>query len=207
MLPPAPGRNVGRAFSPAAEPCGTAGFPGRCKHCRPQAAFRNAKYEVPALSAEIVPCGTQGKALPCFAGHLRRKAAMHRLLSPAAQCQPLGKCRDPAAPVLRPAPVYDYSSHFGASQRRTGSRPACFAGSCGRPQKAVILRAGTELPAGTPPQPQLQTAGGPPVESTPAGRPVFELLYAAFPCCPASGGAFSPPAAQTPAERPPLRSR
>ena len=92
-------------FARRFEACGTAGFPGRCKHCRPQAAFRSAKYEVPALSAEIVPCETQGKALPGFAGHLRRKAAMHRLLSPAAQCQPLGKCRDPAAPVLRPAPV------------------------------------------------------------------------------------------------------
>ena len=103
--PPAPGHHVGRAISPAAEPCGGAGFPGRCEHCRPQAAFRSAKYEAPALSAEIAPCGTQGKALPGFAGPLRRKAAMHRLLSPAAQCQPLGKCRDPAAPVLRPAPV------------------------------------------------------------------------------------------------------
>ena len=92
-------------FARRFEACGTAGFPGRCKHCRPQAAFRSAKYEVPALSAEIVPCETQGKALPGFAGHLRRKAAMHRLLSPAAQCQPLGKCRDPAAPVLRPAHV------------------------------------------------------------------------------------------------------
>ena len=64
-------------FARRFEACGTAGFPGRCKHCRPQAAFRSAKYEVPALSAEIVPCETQGKALPGFAGHLRRKAAMH----------------------------------------------------------------------------------------------------------------------------------
>ena len=43
----------------------------------PQAAFRSAKYEVPALSAEIVPLRRQDKVLPGFAGYLRRKAAMH----------------------------------------------------------------------------------------------------------------------------------
>ena len=173
-IPPStPGRNVGRAISPAADPCGGAWLPGRCKH-RP---LRNTG-QGSARFCRTPPSqsGNAPAAVPCRARF--------------ASCS-----------------CYDYSSHFGASQRRTGSRPACFTGSCGRPQKAVIFRAGTELPAGTPPQPQLQTAGGPPVESTPAGRPVFELLYAAFPCCPASGGAFSPPAAQTPAERPPLRSR
>ena len=39
---PVYGRNVGRAISPAAGPCGIAGFAGRCEHCRPQAAFRSA---------------------------------------------------------------------------------------------------------------------------------------------------------------------
>ena len=54
--PSAPGCNVGRAISPAAEPCGTAGFRD---------------------DASIVPYETQGKALPGFAGYFRRKAAMH----------------------------------------------------------------------------------------------------------------------------------
>ena len=35
------------------------------------------RYEVPALSAEIVPYETQGMALPGFAGYFRRKVAMH----------------------------------------------------------------------------------------------------------------------------------
>ena len=102
--PPAPGHHVGRAISPAAEPCGGAGFPGRCEHCRPQAAFRSAKYEVPALSAGIVPCGTQGKALPGFAGHLRRKAAMHpsvcalRRIHLPLQGRLLGDCRLKGSP-------------------------------------------------------------------------------------------------------------
>ena len=57
--------------------CAIARPTGRCKHCRPQAAFRSAKHEVPALSAEIVPYEAQGRVLPGFAGYLRRKAAMH----------------------------------------------------------------------------------------------------------------------------------
>ena len=36
-----------------------------------------SRYEVPALSAEIVPREAQGRILPGFAGYLRRKAAMH----------------------------------------------------------------------------------------------------------------------------------
>ena len=35
------------------------------------------RYEVPALSAEIVPYETQGGVLPGFAGYFRRKVAMH----------------------------------------------------------------------------------------------------------------------------------
>ena len=69
-LPPTCGCLVGRAFSPAAELGGVAGFAGRCEHCRPQAAFRSAKHEVPALSAEIVPYEAQGKALAELAGYL-----------------------------------------------------------------------------------------------------------------------------------------
>ena len=86
-------------FARRFEACGTAGFPGRCEHCRPQAAFRSAKYEVPALSAEIVPYETRGKALPGFAGHLRRKAAMHpsvcawRRIHLPLQGRLLGDCR------------------------------------------------------------------------------------------------------------------
>ena len=105
VSPPAPGRNVGRAFSPAAEPCGAAGLPGRCKHCRPQAAFRSAKYEVPALSAEIVPYETQGKALPDFAGYFHRKAAMHpsvcawRRIHLPLQGRLLGDCRLKGSPA------------------------------------------------------------------------------------------------------------
>ena len=56
-LPLVPGRNVGRAFTPAA--WGSA----------PPQGFRD--------DASIVPYETRGKALPGFAGYFRRKAAMH----------------------------------------------------------------------------------------------------------------------------------
>ena len=36
-----------------------------------------SRYEVPALSAEIIPYEAQGRVLPGFAGYLRRKAAVH----------------------------------------------------------------------------------------------------------------------------------
>ena len=55
--PPVPGRNVGRAFTPAA--WGSA----------PPQGFRD--------DASIIPYETRGKALPGFAGYFRRKAAMH----------------------------------------------------------------------------------------------------------------------------------
>ena len=56
-LPLVPGRNVGRAFTPAA--WGSA----------PPQGFRD--------DASIIPYETWGKALPGFAGYFRRKAAMH----------------------------------------------------------------------------------------------------------------------------------
>ena len=56
-LPLVPGRNVGRAFTPAA--WGSA----------PPQGFRD--------DASIIPYETRGKALPGFAGYFRRKAAMH----------------------------------------------------------------------------------------------------------------------------------
>ena len=56
LSPPACGCLVGRAISPAAEPCGIAGVPGRCKH-RP---LRN-----------------RDKVLPDFTGYFRRQPAMH----------------------------------------------------------------------------------------------------------------------------------
>ena len=47
---------VGRAFTPAAGPCGRARFPGRCQHR---------------------PLRTRGKVLPGFTGYFRRQPAMH----------------------------------------------------------------------------------------------------------------------------------
>ena len=49
-----------------------------------------SRYEVPALSAEIIPYEAQGRVLPGFAGYLHRKAAMPPLrLRLAAQPAPL----------------------------------------------------------------------------------------------------------------------
>ena len=57
------------------------------------------------LARRLPPAEHRARPCPALREYLHHKAAMHRLLSPAAQCQPLGKRRDPAAPVLRPAPV------------------------------------------------------------------------------------------------------
>ena len=68
-----------------------AGFGGTMRALPPTGGVsERSRYEVPALSAEIVPYKAQGRVLPGFAGYLRGKAAMHPLrLRLAAQPAPL----------------------------------------------------------------------------------------------------------------------
>ena len=83
--PSAPGRNVGRAISPAA-----------LRLAAPQ-AFRD--------DASIVPYETRGKALPCFAGYLRRKAAMHPFVCALRRIHLPLQGRLYQAPATRKAPL------------------------------------------------------------------------------------------------------
>ena len=96
-LPPVPGRNVGRAFTPAAGPCGIAGFPGRCKH----RSLRNMG-QGPARLCRIFPPQSGNAPLRRLRRHLPLQGRLCKRLPPKRlPCKGLRSRAPPAADTAR----------------------------------------------------------------------------------------------------------
>ena len=98
VSPPAPGHHVGRAISPAAEPCGGAGLPGQCEH-RP---LRNTRQGPARLRRTPPPQGGNAPLRLRLAAHPPPLAgeAFGRLPSERLPCKGLQSRAPPAAEKL-----------------------------------------------------------------------------------------------------------